>query len=70
MRTAVDGDVVWTEWEMGGTRIDGVPQTLGGVIIFGVSDEHLSWCRFYLEPVDAGEEGVEAAIGRIAEPGR
>jgi ketosteroid isomerase-like protein len=70
VRTAVDRDVVWTEWEMGGTRVDGVAQTLRGVIVFGVSREHLSWCRFYLEPVDGGEEGVEAAIGHIAEPGR
>jgi len=70
LRTAVDGDVAWTEWEMGGRRADGVPQTLRGVIIFGVAGEHLSWCRFYLEPVDTGEEGVEAAIGRIAEAGQ
>jgi ketosteroid isomerase-like protein len=69
-RTAVDGDVVWTEWEMTGTRIDGVAQTLRGVIIFGVSGELLAWCRFYLEPVDTGDEHVEAAIGRIAEAGR
>lgn len=66
VRTAVDGDVVWTEWEMGGTRVDGVPQQLRGVIIWGVSGDRLSWSRFYLEPVDAGEDGVEGAIGRIA----
>lgn len=69
-RSALDGDVVWTEWEMAGTRVDGVPQTLRGVIIFGVTGDLLSWCRFYLEPVDVGEEGVHAAIGRLAEPQR
>jgi len=67
VRTAVDGDVIWTEWEMGGTRVDGVPQQLRGVIIWGVSEERLVWSRFYLEPVDAGEDGVEGAIGRLAE---
>lgn len=66
VRTAVDGDVIWTEWELGGTRVDGVPQQLRGVIIWGVSGDRLVWSRFYLEPVDAGEDGVESAIGRIA----
>jgi ketosteroid isomerase-like protein len=69
VRTAVDDDVVWTEWDMGGVRNDGVAQRLRGVIIFGVSGEHLSSCRFYLEPVDSTDDGVEAAISRIAEPG-
>jgi len=65
---STDGDVIWTEWEMGGTRVDGVPQQLRGVIIWGVSGDRLDWSRFYLEPVDAGEDGVEGAIG--ASPGR
>lgn len=66
VRTAVDDDVVWTEWEMAGTRVDGTPQQLRGVIIWGVSGDRLDWSRFYLEPVDAGEDGVEGAIGHIA----
>jgi len=66
VRTAVDGDVIWTEWEMGGTRVDGVEQVLRGVIIWGLSGDRFVWSRFYLEPVDAGEDGVEGAIGRIA----
>lgn len=66
-RVALDGDVVWTEWEMGGTRVDGVPQLLRGVIIWGMSGDRLIWSRFYLEPVDSGEDGVEGAIGRISE---
>ena len=38
LRTAVDGDVVWSEWEMAGTRRDGVPHVMRGVIIFGIAD--------------------------------
>ncbi len=67
LRTAVDGDVVWSEWEMGGTRSDGVPQMLRGVVIFGVAGSQFGWARFYLEPVDAGEGGVDAAVGKIFE---
>ena len=67
LRVAVDGDAVWSEWEMGGTRPDGVPQMLRGVVIFGVSGSKFGWARFYLEPVDAGEGGVDAAVGKIVE---
>ncbi len=67
LRTAADGDAVWSEWEMGGTRPDGVPQMLRGVVIFGVAGSQFGWARFYLEPVDAGEGGVDAAVGRIVE---
>lgn len=68
LRTAVDGDVVWSEWEMCGTRPDGQPHLMRGVIILGVHDRRAEWARFYLEPVDTGEDGVDAAIGAIVEP--
>jgi hypothetical protein len=70
LRAAVDGDVVWSEWELGGTRLDGEAQLLRGVIIFGIADGQFAWARFYLEPVDASEGGVDAAVGRIAEATR
>ena len=38
LRCAVDGDTVWTEWEHRGTRRDGSPHLMRGVIIFGVAD--------------------------------
>jgi ketosteroid isomerase-like protein len=64
-RSCVDGDEVWSEWEIGGTRVDGRPQMLRGVIIFGASDNRLAWSRFYLEPVDTDDVGIAAAVGRI-----
>lgn len=68
LRMAVDGDVVWSEWEMRGTRPDGQPHLMRGVIILGVNDRRAEWARFYLEPVDTGEGGVDAAISAIVEP--
>ena len=65
IRTAVDGDVVWSEWEMGGTRRDGHLHLMRGVIIFGVVIDQISWARFYLEPVDGGEEGADGAVRNI-----
>jgi len=69
LRAVVDDDgAVWTEWEMRGTRPDGVPHLMRGVIIFGLEGDRISWNRFYLEPVDAGEGGADAAVGRIVSP--
>jgi len=33
-----------------------------GVIIFGITDGHISWARFYLEPVDRGVGDINAAV--------
>ena len=70
LRRSVADDAVWSEWEMRGTRRDGSAHVMRGVIIFGVSDGRASWARFYLEPVDASEGGVDAAVGRVVEPTR
>jgi len=67
IRLTVDDDVIWSEWEMRGTRPDGAPHLMRGVIIFGVADKRFGWARFYLEPVDAGDGGVDAAVGKIVD---
>lgn len=59
LRTAVDGDTVWSEWEHRGTRPDGSPHTMRGVVIFGVADGLATWARFYLEPVEDGGVDVD-----------
>ena len=67
LRTAVDGNVVWSEWEMRGTRRTGDAHLLRGPIIFGIDGEQANWARFYLEPVEEGAGGVDAAIGRMVD---
>lgn len=62
VRSAVEGDTVWSEWEMRGTRRDGRPHWMRGVIVFGVSGEAIRWARFYLEPVDESDKTVDAAV--------
>lgn len=69
LRTAVDGDAIWSEWEMRGTRPDGQPHLMRGVIIFGVVDQRAEWAHFYLEPVEPGGGGVDAAINKIVDAG-
>jgi ketosteroid isomerase-like protein len=62
IRLSVDGDTAWTEWEMTGTRRDGSPHCMRGVILFGVRDGVAHWARFYLEPLDEGATTVDAAV--------
>ena len=63
--SAVDGDVVWSEWEMGGTRRDGAQHLMRGVIVFGVRGDRAEWARFFLEPVDPGDDDATAAVRQI-----
>jgi ketosteroid isomerase-like protein len=65
VRSATDGDTVWSEWWMRGTRADGVAQAIAGVVVFGVdADDRARWARFYLEPVEEGGIDVDGAIHR------
>ena len=66
---AVDGDTVWTEWEHRGTRPDGTPHVMRGVVIFGVVGGLAAWARFYLEPVDEAAGTVDEAVRRQVTPG-
>jgi ketosteroid isomerase-like protein len=60
--SAVDGESAWTEWEMTGTRRDGTPHHMRGVIVFGIREGLASRARFYLEPVDESSGSVDQAV--------
>jgi ketosteroid isomerase-like protein len=64
-RTAVDGDTVWAEWDMSGTRPDGAAFLMRGVVIFGVSGAAITSARFYLEPVEETSGDVDAHTHRV-----
>jgi ketosteroid isomerase-like protein len=64
VRLAVEADAVWTEWEMRGTRRDGKPHWMRGVIVFGVDGDVIRWARFYLEPVDESDTTADEVIRR------
>ena len=48
---------------MRGTRPDGQPHLMRGVVIFGVTCGQASWARLHLEPVEPGDDGIDGAIG-------
>lgn len=66
LRSAVDGDTLWSEWEMTGARNDGAPFEMRGVIIFGVADGRAKWARMFLEPVEETSGDANALLARVA----
>jgi ketosteroid isomerase-like protein len=64
LRSVVNGNEVWSEWEHRGTRPDGSAHVMRGVVIFGIGDGLLAWARFFLEPVQQGGENIDAAVRR------
>ena len=64
------GSDVWSEWEMSGTRVDGTPHLMRGVIVFGLQGERAASARFYLEPVDQTGSTVDDAVRRSRACGR
>src|SRR3954454_10884158 len=65
---------VWTEWEWTGHRTDGIPFCMRGVTVFGIGPDEMGvddaapagdvirWARFYMEPADPDEIGVDEAV--------
>jgi ketosteroid isomerase-like protein len=67
--SAVSEEMVWSEWEHRGTRPDGTTHLMRGVIVFTVGNGVITSARFFLEPVDEGDTGVDAAVLRQVRPG-
>lgn len=65
---AADGDTVWSEWQMLGTRRDGAAHEMCGVIIFEVTDDTVHAARFYLEPVEHTSGTVDDSVRRTVSP--
>lgn len=64
LASAIDGDTVWSEWRMAGTRLDGTLHEMRGVIIFDVAGELVRVTRFYLEPLERESGTVDEAVHR------
>lgn len=65
LRSAVDGDSVWSEWEMIGTRTDGEDFDMRGVFIFGVSDSRAKWARMFHEPVEKTSGDADELVEQL-----
>ena len=66
VRAGADGEIEWSEWSWQGTHEDGTALDMAGVIIFGVRDGRFAWARLFVEPVERGGAGIDAAVRQIA----
>jgi ketosteroid isomerase-like protein len=62
LTAGASGDTEWSEWRWRGTQADGAPLDMAGVIVCGVRDGRLRWARLYVEPVEQGGAGIDAAV--------
>jgi ketosteroid isomerase-like protein len=62
LRSAVDGDTVWSEWGWQGHRRDGEHFAMAGVTVQGVRDGRIAWARLYMEPVQQDDETARQAV--------
>ncbi|MDP8929067.1 MAG: nuclear transport factor 2 family protein [Actinomycetota bacterium] len=56
----------WSEWRWTGTRADGEALDMAGVIVAGVRDGRMVLGRLYMEPVEAVDESIDAAVSKMA----
>jgi ketosteroid isomerase-like protein len=52
LQSVADGDQVWSEWEIGGTTVDGEQYLTRGVVILRPHGKRIASTRFYLDDVD------------------
>jgi ketosteroid isomerase-like protein len=66
--SAVEGDTVWGEWRIYGTRRDGRMLDLRGVVVSRIRDGRIVSSRRYLAPLHPGTETVDDYFRRLVEP--
>jgi ketosteroid isomerase-like protein len=52
LQSVADGDQVWSEWEIGGTTVEGAQYLSRGVAILRLRGERIASVRFYLDDVE------------------
>ena len=67
LRSASSGDTAWVELSLTGTRTDGSPLDMRGVIINGVTDDRIAWARLYLEPVFENAGDIDRGVAEMIE---
>jgi ketosteroid isomerase-like protein len=63
---AAEGATAWSEWLWRGTHEDGSRLEMAGVIVCGVRAGRIAWARLYVEPVEQGGTGIDAAVREMS----
>jgi hypothetical protein len=64
-RSAVDGDTLWTEWDISGTRLDATAFLVRGVVILGIKGNAIASARFYLDSVEETSGDVNTHVRQV-----
>lgn len=65
LRSAADGDTIWSEWQWQGMQSNGTPLNMVGVMVCGVSGGRIAWARLYMEPVEEAGAGIDSVVRRM-----
>jgi hypothetical protein len=66
VKESTDASTSWSEWVWRGTRTDGEPFLMRGVIIMGLHEDGLiAWARLYMEPVEQGGAAIDEAVRHL-----
>jgi len=68
LATCRDGDLEWGEFDWQGQHTDGSSFAMRGVIIATIRDDVIAAARLYMEPVDRGDDDIEAAVEQLYRP--
>jgi|SRR3954452_22551606 ketosteroid isomerase-like protein len=67
VKESTDGPTSWSEWVWRGTRRDGFPFLMKGVMVMGLTDGGLiAWTRLYMEPVEHDSAPIDEAVRRLS----
>lgn len=56
-----DAQATMAEWAWDGRRPDGAPFAMRGVTVQGIHNDRIVWTRLYMEPLQEGSAGMDAA---------
>jgi len=62
LRTAEEGDTIWSEWHWQGRQQDGTALDMRGVILFGMEKGRITWGRLYMEDTEMAGADINAAV--------
>lgn len=68
LASSMAGDTEWGEWSWRGHHVDGSRFAMRGVTIFLVRDGLVAEGRLYMEPVEADDGDIEAAVQQLYKP--
>ncbi len=65
LASSVAGDTEWAEWSWTGRHPDGSAFAMRGVTVLVIRDGLIAEGRLYMEPVDAAEDDIDAAVREL-----